>query len=296
MGFCACGVTTAQPLDDECITRYRHWLQCGKAGEMDYLAADVEKRFYPKKKFPLAKSVIVLAMSFAPSQISTPNPCEGYICLYARGRDYHKVLKKRAEKLCTQMRDNFGTFDYKICVDTAPVAERSLAVRAGLGFVGKNCLLIIPGSGSMVVLCEIFCSLEIQSTQSDEKFSCGECRKCLDACPTNALNGLGELDASRCINALTIEYDGKIPQKIAEKMGGRIFGCDDCMLACPHNTAIAPGDEELRNNDFVAPQIKDVLNWTHDDWDSFTRGHSTRRARLEQFIRNAKIADDNIKS
>ncbi len=233
--------------------------------------------------------------------------------LYARGRDYHRLLKKRCGQLLDAIRQLAPAMAAKICVDTAAINERSLAARAGLGWIGRNGCLITRPYGSFIFLAEIVTDLDLPCDQP-ARSRCGRCRRCLDACPTGALQPDGLIDCRRCISYLTIEHRGKIdlvsqpseavsaqagepvpPNALAKRIGGRIFGCDACQLACPWNRRHARGWEEFATPRHAAlPSPQEILRWRPEDWDAFTRGSAMRRATYEMFLRNAAIAADSL--
>ncbi len=325
VGFARAGIAPAAALGG--LEKFKSFLSAGYAGEMDYLTRNVEKRFNPAMLVPGAKSVISLAVSYAP-----PNPdsadCSGrsdgaFVSRYARGRDYHKVLKKRCHALMDEIRRIAPQFAGRAFVDSAPIAERSAAVAAGLGWIGRNGCLIVPGLGSYVFLAEIVCNLELEpdspfddthdrpvedthdspfdspfddTHDSPFKKTCGDCRACLDACPSGACIGNGLIDSRRCYSYLTIEHRGDVPDEFKSAWGRRIFGCDDCQSACPHNRNVPCGDAELTGEN--SPQVRnlnaipisEILDWNESEWDIATRGSATRRARFESFIRNAHLA------
>lgn len=288
-GFARVGVTAADPVAGR--DRFVRWLADGCHAKMSYLARNVEKRFAPARLVPGARTVICLGMSYAPPEGDHPHG--PFIARYARGRNYHKVLKKRCAALTDEIRRIDGGFEGRVFVDSAPVAERSLAASAGIGWIGRNGCLIAPGAGSYVVLCQIVCNLRLCPDEAIDA-DCGDCRACLDACPTGALLGDGLVDARRCISYLTIENRGPILPEHWPAIGTRLFGCDACQQACPHNRDVPAGDPELcPSEDRPSPQLADVLRWQPADWDTMTRGRALRRANLEMFLRNAVIAAGN---
>lgn len=290
-GFAAAAIAIASAGPIPRADRLKSWIAAGMHGPMKYMGRNLDKRIRPDRLVPSARSVICLAVPYAPPEPSQPPGKRGAtIARYARGRDYHKVLKKR----CIALMDRIGRiatgFQGRAFVDSAPLMERSLAAAAGLGWIGRNGCLFVPGLGSYVVLCEIVCNLELRAGSPLES-RCGDCDACLDACPTGALGADGLVDARRCISCLTTEYRGEIGREFRLRMGTRIIGCDACQEACPHNREVPPGDAELRGP--AAMDIGDILAWGDDDWDAATRGRATRRASLETFLRNAVIAAGN---
>ena len=250
----------------------------------------------------------------------TPS-AQGRIARFAGGRDYHKVLKRACIRLMDAIRSWHVGFEGRAFVDSGPVMERSLAAMAGLGWIGRNGCLIVPGLGSYVLLCEIVCNLPLHA-DSPMEGSCGRCGQCVKSCPTGALLDDGTVDANRCISCLTIEHRGEIAPEHWPRMGTRVFGCDACQEACPHNQSSAVGAVRLRtaHGIFAVPEgtsepgfrgqvlrdestlaaknphtlpLAQVLRWEPGDWDAATQGLSLRRADWAMFLRNAAIAAGN---
>ncbi len=289
-GFQAVGIAPATAIDAAWRQRFEQWLESGHAGEMDYLHRDSIQRYDPRRVLAECRSVIVLATSYAPS----PDDPTGDLAVarYARGRDYHKVLKKRAHQLCDRLREAWPEFIGRAFVDTGPVAEKSLAVLAGLGWVGRNGLLIVPGLGSWVLLTEILCNLPLMP-DAPHTGNCGPCRACLAACPTSALLGDGLIAAQRCLSYRN-KGGRQLPREQWTAMGNRLFGCDACQEVCPHNRDVPPGDPQLRSSEDSPPlMLAEVLNWSEADFDLLTRGRPIRRAGYLPLLRHAVIAGGN---
>jgi len=290
-GFARVGIAPASAVPHGEI--FRDWLARGCHASMDYMARNVDKRLRPELLVDGARSVICLAVSYAPPQ---GDQAEGAIARYARGRDYHKVLKKRCIALMDRLRRIAPEFEGRAFVDSAPVAERSLAAAAGVGFIGHNGCLVVPGLGSYVVLCEIVCNLPLRPTESIAS-QCDDCGACMAACPTGAFIAAGMVDARRCISYLTIEHAGEMTPELLPRIGGRVFGCDACQSACPHNRDVPPGEAELtgaaNQGTVPLPTVDEILRWSHADWDVATRGRAIRRAGYEMLLRNAAIAAGN---
>ncbi|MHC4436806.1 MAG: tRNA epoxyqueuosine(34) reductase QueG, partial [Planctomycetota bacterium] len=238
LGFDLFGVTDAAAIDAEQAEIFTQWLKSGFAGQMHYMHRNLQKRLNPTRLFENARSVIVVGLNYTPPKHKSIPPVTdapmGRVAGYAQYEDYHSFVKERLRKLADFAKSTAGSgVRSKICVDSVPLAERALAVRAGLGFIGKNHMLINPELGCRIFLGEIITDLELPH---DEPVAggCADCRKCLDACPTGALRSDGQFDAGLCINYLTIEYKGQIPSGPAEKIGDRLFGCDECIAACPY--------------------------------------------------------------
>ncbi|MCD4824472.1 MAG: tRNA epoxyqueuosine(34) reductase QueG [Phycisphaerae bacterium] len=292
-GFVRAAIAPAGPIAG--AAAFRQWVESGFAAEMNYLAANVDKRVNPKSLVEDARSVICLAVGYMPVCSLPVDGRAAFVGRYARGRDYHKVLKKRAHDLCDRILRIAPDFAGRAFVDTAPVAERSLAAESGLGWIGRNGMLVVPGFGNAVLLAEIVCNLPLRPGEPVEA-ACGDCTACLSVCPTGALAAEGTLDARKCISYHTIENRGAIPRELWPQFGNSVFGCDRCQSLCPHNDSVPPGDPELLAPPGEPPlTIEDILRWTEADWDAATRGRAMRRATLWMFHRNAVLAAGNGK-
>ena len=291
VGFARVGVAPAAEAPHG--ERLDEWLARGWHAGMGYMARNVEKRKRPDLLVPGARSVLCLAAGYAPAMPTVPGG-EYFIARYARGRDYHKVLPNRCRRLMDRIREIAPEFAGRAFVDSAPVAERSLAAAAGLGWIGLNGCLIVPGLGSYVVLCEIVCNLPLVPGEPTAP-QCGDCDACATACPTGALGDEGLVDCRRCISYLTIEHRGEIEPQYREKIGNRLFGCDTCQEVCPHNRGVPRGDAELtpRGKPLGGAGLVEILAWTQDHWDAATRGSTLRRAGYEGLLRNAAIVACN---
>ncbi len=239
------GITSAEPLT-RAGAHYLKWLSDGFSGEMAYLKRAPEIRFDPKRRFPEAKSVIALALNYyqkEPEQNDTTSPPQlsGKVARYAWGEDYHHIIEKKLERLIETITD-LGGRCWKGYVDHGPLLERAFAERAGLGFIGKNTNLITPQFGSWVFLAEVITDLALINDEPATN-QCGTCRKCIEACPTDALTEPYRLDARLCISYLTIENKGPIPEPMVNKLEGWLFGCDICQEVCPFNHQAIETDE-----------------------------------------------------
>lgn len=288
-GFARAGVAAAGPVEHADV--FRNWLAAGRQADMSYLAENVDKRLDLRKLFDGANSVICLAASYAPG--GEEPETDAFVARYVRGRDYHRVLQKRARTLCDRIREAQPAFAGRAFVDAAPVAERSLAAMAGLGWIGRNGSLIVPGLGSYVLLAEIVCNLPLRPDEPRQS-GCGDCRKCMAACPSGAILTERTVDARRCLSYQTIENRHDIPADLWPIAGACVFGCDACQAICPHNRRRAKGDAELTAPTDAKPlDLQTILTWTQDDWDLATRGRALRRADRRMFLRNAIIAAGN---
>lgn len=288
------GVARAEPLGLE-AARLRAWLAAGRHGVMGYMKETADVRADPTHEgmLPSARSVIVLATSYARSE-SEWGPKPGKVARYARGRDYHNVLQKRGRKLAQTLRE--AGYTARVGVDSMPLFERAWAQRAGLGFIGKNCCLIVPGLGSHLFLSVIVTSAELPE-DAPVKERCGECTRCLDACPTKAFVGSRELDARRCISYLTIEQRGVIEPELMEQMGGWMFGCDVCQDVCPFN-ATPPLPAEKTSPFAPDPRRSEVsaealLRMGESEFAAFAEGSPMKRPGRAGLSRNAAIVLGN---
>lgn len=287
--FARVGIASADA--DLHTERFRGWLAGGYHADMAYMERNVAKRLAPALVVDGARSVICLAVGYASDDTRAG---DAFVARYARGRDYHKVLKKRCRRLMDQIRGIAPEFAGRAFVDSGPVAERALAAAAGLGWIGRNGCLVAPGLGSYVLLCEIVCNLAL-TPDGPIASQCTDCNACVAACPTGAIVEEGLVDCRRCISYLTIENRGEIAADLRPLMGTRVFGCDTCQEVCPHNRDLPAGDAELAaaGPPLGGAGIADILTWRAEDWDRATRGSATRRATHKMFLRNARIAAAN---
>lgn len=300
LGFQAVGITEAETGGHG--PRLKEWLDAGMNGEMTYMADHGSKRYRPDELLPGTRRVISLRMDYLPSPDSPArtlkDPEKAYISRYTLGRDYHKLIRKRLAQLAKRIDDALEGHNHRAFVDSAPVLERALAQRAGLGWFGKNTMLIHPKAGSFFFLGEIFTSAPLPVSESFETEHCGSCSACLDVCPTDAFDGPHRLDARRCISYLTIELKGSIPEELRSKMGNRVFGCDDCQLVCPWNKFSKPTDKDdfqprhsLDNSELAA-----LFLWTESEFLKRTEGSAIRRTGYEGWLRNLAVGLGNAPS
>jgi epoxyqueuosine reductase len=288
LGFDAIGITDAA-IPEQDVKRYAAWLQHGNQAKMDYMKNRYDMRLNPQALFPGVKSVIVLLQAYYNGDLQE-QPYK--IARYAAGKDYHKRLKKRMNKLQASVQDIIGRdFASRPFVDTAPVLERSLAVKAGLGWIGKNTCLIHPELGSYVFIAELFTDLDLVPDTNQVKNRCGNCKRCVDACPSMALSNHG-LDARRCISYHTIESKTDIPDGIKQSLNGWVFGCDICQEVCPHNKKVLKASDP----DFMPGKHLDFVNLDYlsriDD-DQFVKtfaGTSLLRAGRIKLLKNIEAA------
>jgi epoxyqueuosine reductase len=300
LGFDLIGITDASVIDARQVELLAGWLASGFAGEMDYMHKNFEKRINPSKLLKNAKSVICVGLNYKPLKIKSPAVTvpTGKVANYAQYEDYHLFIKKQLRKL-TDFIDSIvdTSFNFRICVDSAPLAERALAARAGLGFIGKNHMLINPKLGPQIFLGEVVTTLKLP-TDEPVKADCSSCNKCLTACPTGALRADGHFDANKCISYLTIEYKGQILPDLAEKIGNRLFGCDECVLACTYQESapVCKNKQFKFYSDRAELNLCEVLNLIERDFETKFTNFPIKRLGLERLKRNAQICLANIES
>jgi epoxyqueuosine reductase len=289
LGFILCGIAKAEFMEDE-AKKLDNWLNQNYHGTMSYMANHFDKRVNPSILVPGAKSVISLAYNYYTTSQQEDQDAPK-ISMYAYGRDYHKVIKKKLKIFFDILTQKFGDIDGRLFVDSAPVLERDWAKRSGLGWVGKNTMTIHPKKGSYFFLAEIICDLEL-SYDAPLADYCGTCTKCIDACPTDAISPQGYfMDGSKCISYLTIEYKDKLPEDYKDKMENWMFGCDICQQVCPWNRFSSPHQEP----EFY-PKEK-LLNMTPEEWQDLSEplfnelfeGSAVKRTKYEGIKRNIQF-------
>lgn len=280
-------------------THLKEWLAAGFHGEMDYMARHGVKRSRPGELEPGTLSVISLRMDYLPEPMpamkqALEDPAGAYVSRYALGRDYHKLMRRRLQKLADRIADHIGPFGYRVYTDSAPVLEKALAANAGLGWIGKHTNLIHRDAGSWFFLGEIYTDL-LLSPDAPVSNHCGHCTACIDICPTQAIVAPYRLDARRCVSYLTIELQGPIPEELRPAIGNRIYGCDDCQLVCPWNR-FARMTEEV---DFLPRQglaqavLVEFFGWNEPEFLRRTEGSAIRRIGHERWLRNLAVALGN---
>lgn len=295
LGLDRVGFTSAGPLERGAY--YKAWLAAGHGGTMAYLHRNTDLRDDPRRLLPGARSVICFALSYHRPPETAPDHGRplGRIARYARGRNYHFVLYRRIKELLTSVRERLPEpFGARICVDTAPVFERELAQRSGIGWIGKNTNLLHPHLGSYFFLGEAITTLDLPPDPPATDH-CGTCARCLDACPTRAFIAPHQLDASRCISYLTIEHQGEIAEPLQQLMGDWVYGCDVCQEVCPFNTHAAVScDPQIRADHTPATvDLLALLRLRSGDHRRLTRGSASTRASRATWRRNAAIALGN---
>ena len=296
LGFSAWGIARVDAVP-EAGERLREWIAAGNHGEMGWMEARAEQRASPQGLWPEAKSVIALAMSYAPPHdpmALAEAKDRGRISVYAQGGDYHKTVKKALKAMGRWLADECGC-QLKVFVDTAPVMEKPLSAAAGVGWQGKHTNLLSREHGSWLFLGVIYTTLELEPDVPAEPH-CGSCTRCIDACPTGAITGPNRLDARRCISYLTIEHAGPIPHEFREAIGNRIYGCDDCLAVCPWNrfaSAAQANQAFAPRPELVAPALADLLALDDSSFRELFSGSPIKRIGVDRMVRNCLIAAGN---
>ena len=285
LGFHALGVV-AVPLE---LRRdyYAKWIASGKHGTMSWMEQNNDRRMYPDRLLPEARSIIVLALNYY-----QPDPERPFrIAKYALGDDYHGFMLRRLKRLCRILREEFGG-NQRPYVDTGPLLEKPIAEAAGLGWQGKSTILIEPRRGTWSFLANIVTSLELP-VDKPGKDRCGSCTRCIDVCPTQAINAPYQLDASKCISYLTIEHKGAIPLEFRRAIGDRLYGCDECLDVCPWNKW-ATLTQEAKFSPRKLPALREMLLWDEATFASKMVGSPMRRLKLQRFQRNICVVLGNV--
>ena len=287
LGFSGCGISKARFLSEE-AKNFEKWLSNGYQGSMSYLEKNIDKRLNPTILVPGSKSVISLAFNYFPPKKLIDNN-NFIISKYAYGRDYHKVLKKKLKKLFFLMREKIGNIEGRVFVDSAPIHERAWAKLSGLGWIGKNSLLINKNQGSFFFLAEIICDLELEYDEPVLN-RCGNCSRCIDACPTDAITKAQVINAKKCISYLTIENKDNIPEELNDSMNNSIFGCDICQDVCPWNKNSKPHEEIefLPKKNLRKLRKKDWVELTEETFDRIFEGSAIKRTKYKGLKRNIR--------
>jgi len=278
--------------------RLRQWLARGFHGDMDYMHRHGSKRWRPSELVPGTLRVISVRMDYLPPEDAPleqlQDPAAAFISRYALGRDYHKLMRKRLQRLAKRIERETGPFGYRVFVDSAPVMEKPLAVKAGLGWMGKHTNIVNRQAGSWFFLGELYTDLPLPVDEPVEEH-CGRCTACLDLCPTRAIVEPWVVDARRCISYLTIEHPGAIPLELRPLMGNRIYGCDDCLLACPWNRFASPTREAdfLPRNELDTATLLELFAWNEAQFLKRTEGSPIRRIGHQRWLRNIAVALGN---
>ncbi len=292
LGFVLAGVTSPHP--PESFPKFKQWVGQGKHAGMGYLAAErsLERRSDPRRILPECQSILVLGIPYSP-----PKDSPGGVAAYARGEDYHDALKPRLMELVKFCEEQAGReIPNRWYTDTGPILERDLASRAGLGWIGKNSMLINPKLGSYFLLAEILLGIELPSDDPFMTDHCGSCTRCLDHCPTSCILPDRTLDAGRCISYLTIENKGEIPSDLRDSVGEWLFGCDICQQVCPWNRFAPEGDAEFSARPGVPPRnLAEELQLSPQGFNRKFKGSPVKRAKRRGYLRNAAVILGNRK-
>jgi epoxyqueuosine reductase len=297
LGFDQIGVTDTDLHEHE--VHLVNWLNNGLQGEMDYMARHGTKRSRPQELLPGTIRIISVRMNYLPPDARDADQVLedsslAYISRYALGRDYHKVMRKRLQALADKIQNQVGSFGYRAFVDSAPVLEKALASKAGLGWIGKHTNLLSEQAGSWFFIGELFTDLPLPMDDQSTNH-CGSCQACIDICPTRAITAPYQLDARKCISYLTIEHKSVIPVEYRKAMGNRIYGCDDCQLVCPWNkyskTSALPDFAKRHHLDDT--DLLTLFLWSEKEFLKYTEGSAIRRIGYQQWIRNLAVALGN---
>ena len=294
LGFDLAGIAPAEPLAS--FAFFEHWLAEGRHGEMAYLARNPERRSDPRRLLPGAKSIVVVACNYHAAD-PAPETRQGRTARYALGDDYHEVIGGKLAALIEAIRVRAPGAQAKACVDTAPVLERELAQRAGLGWIGKNTMLLHRRFGQWLFLGEILLDVALRPDAPETRDRCGRCARCIAACPTRAIVAPRKLDARRCISYLTIELKGAIPPELRPLIGNRIFGCDDCLEVCPWNRFAQQAREPAFSPraDLTTPELIELLELDEEEFQRRFARSPILRAKRRGLLRNVCVALGNAR-
>ncbi len=297
LGFDKLGVAGIELKEDE--AHLLNWLREGRHGAMDYMQRHGMRRARPQELQPGTVRVISARINYFPRAAEDAwqvlnDPQRGYVARYALGRDYHKLMRSRLQKLADRIESEIGSFGYRAFADSAPVLEKALARNAGLGWIGKHTLLLDRNAGSWFFLGELYTDLPLP-VDAPSSEHCGTCTRCIDICPTRAITGPKQLDARRCIAYLTIELKDAIPVELRPLIGNRVFGCDDCQLVCPWNRFAQPTREEdfAPRHALDGAKLIELFAWSEEEFLRKTEGMAIRRAGYEGWLRNVAVALGN---
>lgn len=291
VGFDACGVCRAETVDSSVKNHYEKWIQDSYQGKMDYLSRNIDKRFSLDLLVDNAKSVVSLALNYYPNQ--RQNESVPQFAYYAYGKDYHDVMKEMLNKLFVYIKILLPSVNGRVFVDTAPVLERYWAAKAGIGFIGKNTLLIIPKKGSFFFLGEIILDVELDYDKP-LTLSCGRCTRCLEACPTKAIEKPYLINSNKCISYQTIENKGEISLEAIPKLKNRLYGCDICQQVCPWNRYSKPHTikEFLPSDEFLSMDYDSINQMQTEDYQRIFKGSAVKRAKFSGIKRNIEALEN----
>jgi epoxyqueuosine reductase len=306
-GFDLCGITTPETPERD-VSRYRKWLERGLSADMQYMADKIEWRCNPSLTLTGVKSIIMLGLNYYQPNSDQPEPGSGQVARYARGRDYHKIFETKIRELLRLINEKNPELDihkeFKYFVDYGPFLERAYAEKAGLGYIGKNSMLITEEYGSWVMLAEILTTVELSPDKPNQERHghCGNCQRCIIHCPTGAIIAPGVVDANKCISYLTIEKRNEIEPALRAKIGNRIFGCDVCQEVCPHNHPLQRSTPTANKEFLPESGVGEFVNLkqalaleSQEQFLNLTAGTALTRPKLEGLKRNAQVCLGNSK-
>lgn len=298
LGFTKCGIAQAKAVDEWTATQYKQWIAEEKCASMDYMRNNIEKRLDPRMLMDGVKSIVCVALNYAPAQFMPEK--EWQLAAYAYGQDYHYIVKNKLRQLAQHFgfheitpenstTSNDDAIHYRVFCDSAPILERYWAVQAGLGWMGKHHQLIVPKAGSMFFLGELFLDIEL-SFDTPMKRHCGNCKACIEACPSGAIQLDSSLDANKCLSYQTIENRGELAEGVAKDMGDMFYGCDRCLRACPWNRFSKPNDTpELQPKTELLEMTRDKwMNLSLENYQKLFKKSAVKRAKYEGLMRNIR--------
>ncbi|MFK8011071.1 MAG: tRNA epoxyqueuosine(34) reductase QueG [Marinicellaceae bacterium] len=299
LGFSQFGISDLDLSEAE--EHLKNWIAKGFHGQMDFMHKHGSMRTHPEQLVEGTISIISFRFDYSyesiiPYEKILTQPQKAAISRYAMGRDYHKLIRKKLKTLAEKIKSEVSEFNYRVFTDSAPVMEKAIAEKAGIGWIGKHSNLINTKAGSYFFLGEIYTNIPLPVSQKSS-YHCGSCNKCIDVCPTQAIIAPFQVDARRCISYLTIEHKGPIPEEFHEAMGNRIYGCDDCQMVCPWNKFSQDSKvlDFLPRNKFDEPDLDELISWDEQTFLNKTQGSPIRRIGYESWCRNLKIAKNNQK-
>jgi epoxyqueuosine reductase len=300
LGFSQVGVSDIDLSEAE--GHLKRWIDKGFHGQMDYMHKHGSKRTHPEELVDETIRIISLRFDYSyqsiiPYEEVLKKPNKAAISRYAMGRDYHKIIRKNLKKLAEKIKGEVQDFNYRVFTDSAPVMEKAIAEKAGLGWIGKHSNLLNSKAGSYFFLGEIYTNIPLPISKKST-YHCGTCTKCIDICPTQAIVSPFQVDARRCISYLTIEHKGPIPKEFHKAIGNRIYGCDDCQMVCPWNKFAQDSKvtDFLPRNQFDEPDLKELMTWDEETFLKKTEGSPIRRIGFDSWQRNLKIAYSNLET
>ncbi len=287
LGFSACGISPAKPVDEIHAKYFRQWLSDGCQAGMTYMENHEDLRLDPQKLFPGCRSVVCVALNYYPPQTLPEDTLQ--MAWYAYGKDYHDVMRTKLQSLLLRLQEQYGTtLTGRICCDTAPILERYWAWHSGIGWIGRHTQLVIPHQGSAFFLGELLLNIPTDFYDSPIPSHCGNCTRCMDACPTHAICNDKGLDARRCLSYLTIEHRGELPSDVTPHLYPYFYGCDRCLKACPHLSGANPTEESTfhPSPELLSMQTEDWMQLDIEHYRRLFKRSAVKRAKFESLQRN----------